>query len=121
MKVESNCMQSSLYFHTNQTLVVLTDIGKVPQKADTFSACTAGVGSHRKHRKHRNFQPIRLRLFKSPAEMAEMAEIIYNWSDYEYNPHGLGRSPISAISAISAGLFKYQIITWIYGTISRIG
>ena len=53
--------------------------------------------------------------------MAEMAEIIYNWSNYEYNPHGLGRSPISAISAISAGLFKYQIITWIYGTISRIG
>jgi hypothetical protein len=44
----------------------------------------------------------------SPAEIAEMAEIIYNWSDYEYNPHGLGRSPISAISAISAGPLKYK-------------
>ena len=55
MKVESNCMQSRLYFHTNQTLVGLTDMGKVPQKADTFSACTAGVRSHRKHRYHRYF------------------------------------------------------------------
>ena len=65
-------------------------MGKVPQKADTFSACTAGVVSHRKHRYHRNFSAYtadnKLNTDRtdiactandliSPAEIAEIAEM----------------------------------------------
>ena len=51
------------------------------------------------------------------AEMAEIRAMPRAIQTVSYHPTRI----ISAISAISAGLFKYFIVTWFLGSISRTG